>query len=240
MNLFIFGDSYFQYNKHPWIFLNLIKEKINCNLLPYALIGSDLSYTYNRFDVISKSITSNDILIIGLTSFNRKWFFPDLPGTTLPTMIVGNIKEKISKEMIKAVEDYFLYLQNPTMDKVHLKNWLNYLNYFVYDKKIRCLIIPCFDEINEFLKLYKSQWSNLSFAIGDLFSISRNEYCANLTEPYYDLKRNHLCRDNHIILADKILDWINFDSDVVLNGFYENIITDEVLRIPNWHDLELL
>lgn len=143
-------------------------------------------------------------------------------------------------------------------------NWLDMLDGFVLSRQVRCMIIPSFPDSRSLIEaselairggkvaygsvrdaderfhssIGRARWPNLGFSTGgDLFSVYRAE-CANydILPPSADMRRNHLCRDNHEILAARVTSWVKHGDAVMLDGFREGLITQRTLAVEDWYD----
>ena len=86
--LWTFGDSYFLAASHEFEIYEFEWLRIVSNTLKdhehhaKGLDGTALSYTYSAFYDHRLEYQNNDIFIIGLTSYRRKWFWQNKPRIT--------------------------------------------------------------------------------------------------------------------------------------------------------------
>lgn len=178
---------------------------------------------------------SGDLMIACLTGFDRCWFFPELPECcSVCNMESPKAIERLSMAERNAVLSYYQYLDNDGPRKVHLLNWIDLVDHFVVARNLRCLMIPSFPDPRELIQLHRGRWKNVDFFDGDLFSVSINEWQHPGTMSPSDRRVNHLTRDNHRVLAGKIIGWIENGSAMVSTGFLSGIISPEIASKEGW------
>ncbi len=271
MKLFVFGDSYAVHLPIPeWTWVENLRVAMNADgITARAVYGASLDWTYHQFEVSKDLISEGDIIIVVLTSLDRRWFFPGFPGVTTAVSLDAS---DAAKHLPAGAKDAALmhrrYLDNAELPALHLINWLDMLNFFVEARKARCLIISAFPDAQLVICSENNQWSNwridcgtpylskstVSTFIGTKrwtnisFSSGHNLFFVNGSEsksygtvpPRSDFRYNHLCRDNHAVLSSKILDWIVNGKEVVIDGFHADLINAQTLAISNWYEIELI
>ena len=209
-------------------------------------------------------MSPGDMILLILTSIDRVWFFRDIPYISNPSSLDAcGIDGNLSFDQKSSVLKYYQHLHDQDQAVLQLVNWLDMVNHFIKDNMIRCLVIPAFPDSHHVIDSKtrtwtsfeishgiakpsatsfiassgKERWANIDFSSGgDLFSIYEKE-CSTpgMLLPALDKRENHLCRDNHEVLAGKVQDWICTGKSVELTGFHEGIITKEVLSIDRWY-----
>ena len=251
---------------HGWTWIGAVGSSIGADeIRANAVYGSALSWTYHRFELARSSIAPGDVLLVALTSIDRVWFFPELPYFSSPLSIgSGDADGHLSRPQCQAALAYYRYLDDQDQRVLQLVNWLDMLDAFVLSRRVRCLVLPSFPDSRSVIEassiplrdgrvaygsvrsagerfhscIGRTRWQNLGLSSGgDLFSVYRAE-CANydILPPPADMRRNHLCRDNHEILAAKVTGWVKDGESVVLDGFREGLITKRTLSVENWYD----
>lgn len=243
MTLWVFGDSYAeQYNglKEQWIQCtsNRLEQNIRC----YGLVGSSAEYTYNTLLNVKNEIKEQDIIIIMLTTHSRRWFFKDYPNHTAQPAPGTDFKQPVSiynstgfDDVDNALSLYEDCLNNLIVFETYLENFLHNLNYFTKKLNLHTILIPNFYDTQYFLNNKKKMFSNIYFANGIMVDISLNEFTKEYFIEYNtsqkDVRINHLLKDNHLILADKIVDNIKNKSNIDLTtNFNKHIITKEKMN----------
>lgn len=194
----------------------------------YSVAGVSQDYIFQQLDKeVFPNITQDDYLIIVPTDRSRFWFFQDDPGLSNFSSVAGTgsigIKKYIQEEEKQnSVLGFISHIQREELDTLWNTWRFGWLSYKV--KNLRPpLILQGFDNDN-----LSEVWENLNFSKGSLSKVQQKE--CNEGDPFVwwkgkDLRYNHLCISNHIILADKIYDFFVNDNVVDLNiGFCKNIL----------------
>lgn len=266
MKLWIFGDSYAVHlPRFSWTWIERVKSVTGAaDAVSCAVYGAALHWTYHCFETKRSLISPGDVVVVMLTSLDRRWFFPDIPyiSNAIGVDASGTV-DIISSGQKRAVLAYYTHLHHQEQEVLQLVNWLDMLDLVVRDLVIRCLVIPAFPDSRNIIEASELAWSefsirngmstrltdpartmsgtqrwhNIDFARGgDLYSIYQNEFTTlGMPAPGMDLRENHLCRDNHEVLAQKISAWITRAEPVILTGFHERVITEKVLDLEGWY-----
>ena len=234
--LWIIGDSYCftppsESNENIWS-VSLAK-KLNYDLENISSLGTCQDWSMFAINHEKHKITVDDQIVIVLTDPARFWFFEDMPDIT--NSWITDFDKAVGSDRAKAAEGYFKYIQRPSLDILmlnHRLGWLNNLSSVKKWKKI--IVIRGFEQFIPDIEEY----TNLQFAIGDLYKVSYNE--GVLETAGTDIRFNHLCLSNHKILSDKIANSIISNNDLDLTtGFIENIYSKEMLKDPELCKAEL-
>lgn len=212
--LWAFGNSWIAsdltFNSNTWI--NQLPKKLNLELLNYGKTNTDQAYAFDTFNQYKKNFKSGDIVILTLSSTSRTIFLNDYNKNKL------------------AIKHYYLYLDNQIIQNVFLENFLYNADYTANKHNVKIIILNCYADTGEFLKMKKYSYKNLSIIHDCLYNISINEMKQKLKKTKLEdmsgeSRLNHLCRSNHDVLANKIVDYIEHNIDINLhNGFIENIL----------------
>ena len=238
MTLYIIGDSYATHKKQSkkykhledtWVertgtFLN---EKIISN----SKVSVTVEYIFHKFNNIVKDIKNNDIVIITVTYFERRWHFRKKPLK----IFFANEEEQ------EALDYYNNHLRHFTeLHETYLENFLFHVNYISKKFNLHTIIIPTFYDSANLIAKINDNFQYLNFAnksLGELSLLELKEECRNDDVLKWiqvkDPRVNHLTRDNHIILSNKIIDNIknktelDFNTEFNSNFFDYNLSTDK-------------
>ena len=235
MTLWCFGDSYITSKNNNWT--SEIATYLECDEKNFGICGSSLEFMYSMFD--QATFDDNDYVIIVLTEINRRYFFPQYPDVSTPTL-PDSVLSKVSRLERKAMNQYFIHLNNDSVHKANLKNFLYHVQYVTERKNLTTIVFNCFSDY-EFIN--NTNYPNLVLVPGTLFSISAGEI---ENSPWFyqkfgnmDIRANHLCLTNHRILADKVINYYKTQTPIVLDGFVTDIITDNNYRDLIFQEAEL-
>jgi hypothetical protein len=240
MTLWTFGDSFAQPFDHPKQWLNQVATTLRHEHKAFGYSGSALEYTYRKFYEIRNDIHDNDIIVISLTDLHRKWFFKHEPN------IWKTYLNEDCKELAQAMDSYRLHL-NSNVDVAHT-NLYNFL-YVVNDisEYTRTVIVANFYTEYELLNKWAAEFNNLHIAKGVLFEVSLSEFSRTVKKKEGfenflagDSRANHLTRSNHTVLANKIIDCVNYNKTVDLTqGFVSSTIDEAILEDSHFVNNEL-
>jgi len=222
MTLWIFGDSFsvatYAMTKTPPTFMPWT-DQITLQLgfeehHNYAEWGVSNDFILSQLFKFADNIQPNDYVILQLTECSRQWFFKDKPHFSNFKSIV-NADTELSKQEINACNEYMKYLQRDEIDK--------------HRYGITCLAI-------EQLKTMFNTWHILVLpgfhsyhnVNGTLIDICNNEFAEStkIDQWYakhdrFDPRPNHMSKNNHKVLADKIIDYFKFGTSLDLTVGFE-------------------
>lgn len=214
---------------------------LNTNVNSLALTGTSLDYMYQKFMEVRNDIAENDVILISVIGFEREWLFKDYPHKSM--LFAPPNDDRRYKE---AIEYYIRYLQSKELQELKLINFLYNLDYLSKQKNLKTILIIPYVDIGEFLNYKKDLFPHLHIAKGLLIEVSCNEIEKNILrrQQYInfddDRRLNHLTRSNHIILSQKIHNWITQEIPVDLTeGFVENHYTDDAKKNTEFIKYEL-
>lgn len=253
MTLWVFGDSFAEHFpglKDQW--MERVASEFKTNVSSFGLAASSLEYTYHKFNSNRHNIKPDDIIIVTLTSYSRRWFFKYYPGDLVkiynqgsfddyketaksPT---GNIKEQ------EALQAYSESLVHNELQETYLLNFLYNLDYLTKKLNLKTIVMINLYDINQLMKDKRDLFSNLYFPDNMMLDIFLGEftkdYMIDFTEATIDLRINHMVRSNHIVLADKIIDHIKNNKNIDLaQGFTRNIVSNKSLNDSKFINDEL-
>jgi hypothetical protein len=244
--IYLFGDSFAQctykedtllYQKtYPAILANHYKTKVKS----YARGGVANSFIFKSFNDLFggiKKFNDDDIVIINITASSRIWFWENSPELTDTKKVQAAWK----KEYVKFFE------RGVNVRELHnfYKFYQLYMHFFYFEERERTLIenfilslikrtdnlnkppiiIPCFDDEWKWTKkIVKKKKLPIIVPNLHLDDISRNEIKGTIpTTHNWECRINHLMPENHLILADKI---INADKNTNNINFKSNFKKD--------------
>ena len=203
--LHIFGDSFSQPFKEDWVWPNQIGKKLKVNALSnnsHIGVSNDWIFSNIREAILGKQkvpLIKNDVVIFVLTSPHRYWFFKDKPQFS--NYMISNWDEFVPKNKIDAIKGYTNHIQRDELDLIRMEFQVGWLKQMHNQIGFDLLIIPGFSLTVDF--------SGIPEVLGDLTgSVSNAEFVTpgedtNWYRQGIDTRYNHLCKDNHDILADK-------------------------------------
>jgi hypothetical protein len=228
--LYTFGDSFIatRSNMKPdWSWTSLIATTYNTIEVPFGVHASSSQYTFNKFEENRDKFVKDDIVIIMLTLENKSNFFSDRPKLAIDWAFEVNDDPFIEQEKI-AVEMYYKYLYNIDNVVVNTMNFLQSVEDVTIRKQLKTFVFTGF--INSFHPT-KERFPNIRFANGNLWDEQIKEISDkslfNFLDYYKftnDPRLLHFTKDNHKIIADKIIASIqNNDSIDFTIGLKQNV-----------------
>jgi len=116
----------------------------------------------------------------------------------------------VSSQEREAFKNYFLHLMSDELTELKMFNLLNYVNNYAYYLDNKPLVINTREQIYPETILY-----NCDVALGDLMKVSTSEFESKtiwdqMTKHglFKDPRCSHLTKENHQILANKIIEYI--------------------------------
>lgn len=239
--VWIFGDSYAALHEGhidssilpentQWG--QILGNKLDYNVINLGVGGSPFEHSTKCFYDSLSSFKENDLIVVCLTSFTRKWIFEDNPTYSFLSMFKRMLmEEKITKNDYDFYSRYFGEIHNHTIEKRHALNWVTSVAYHANLKKVKCLIIPCFSSSRlDLTSLYNKNFYKVSGSLWDDVSLKEFTYESRLPANTMDPRRNHMCPENHEILADKIFTTVTSNSVLDLkSGFKTNLYSGKEL-----------
>lgn len=236
MDIWFFGDSFSTDHREgpsteqQWH--RVLSQRLGSGYHNFSIPGSSLGYTYYKWHEIRDQIQPGDLAIVTVTQPSRRWLCGDRPAWNTNPLTLADTEwfdwDASPREMKVAALQYFKYLYHEHEDKALLYNWLCSIDR-VANRGVRVLLLPCFLDTDEIIKLYKTEFPHIAFAQGYLLDVGSKEHVMKYHRVVTDGRLDHLCLPNHSVLADKILDWYEDGKAVDLtSGFYTDIIADDL------------
>ena len=237
--LWVFADSYgdsdlaIRFCSYP-SYIDIISERLNLEVYNHSLVGCSNEYIMNEFFNNLENINKDDIVIVVLTEISRKWFHENLPDVTHINQLMRAIDNNwfdIDKILTSSDVEFYCRMLVENNESFCVNNSLNYLQMMIdtlstYQKDIEftCVVVPAFIQP-------KTIRDNVTHGLNEtLLSISNNEFVDSVfSENYLEFRRNHLTEENHVILADKIIEAIENNTHINLG---DGFISNNVKNIP--------
>lgn len=200
MTLWIFGDSYAQANNVPEQWMYKTANELNTEVKSLATNGTALEFTYQRFNIARKRINKNDVVVIVLTDFDRRWFFKQYPE-----FAEKDVSPTDNKKENKAIRLYRDYLDHKEIHRTYLLDFLYNLHSLTEELSLHTIVLPVFADVEEFLTDKKDFFPLFNFAEGKLIDIAKNT----------DVNLNYMTQNVHEILTQKLLD--NIKNNTAIN-----------------------
>lgn len=224
-------------------------EGVNCSR---DGVGFDYIVTQFTYMAIDDEINSDDLIILGTSSWDRKWMVRDHPGAShLVNLTYDTFKSCILKDchpserpaitkQMEIAADYYIHSWNGPAAFVEQIAYLNHIRSISKELNLDVLILPTFEHylIDSSYNQFVSHNTNYQVS-GFLNRTSMNEFAgSDLDERYalrekffntewnagYDIRPNHFSVENHHILVDKLCDTITNNTPLNLSeGFVEDI-----------------
>ena len=233
MTIWTFGDSFTRHFRELKHFENLsdtwvekTRKLLNHDIVSFSKPLSCIEETFLDFDNIRSKLSSNDIVIMSVTNLERRWFSKNNP------LRIINLNKKEKTAINKYIEHLHFQFD---LQEIYLVNFLHNLNDITKRLNLHTIVIPSF--LNEFnvLENIKDDFNEINFPNAPMARISVYELKSNakMIDFGSDLRTNHMSRDNHIIMTDKIIDNIKNKTPLdFTNGFKENFLDEDLLNDP--------
>lgn len=223
--IWTFGDSFSKHFKPSKYFRNLddtwiertatiLGHKVTSNSKPLLT----LEHIYYNFNNIRQKLQPEDIIIITVTNVDRRWFWKDTP---LKILFLNEIEQN-------AVNKYKEF--NDVQD-IYFTNFLYNLNHITKKLNLHTIVLPCFPDGEQLVNSIKDNYDAIHFGNIALGLVSGQEFKNDLdfSNLFKDDRVNHFCRDNHIILSDKVIENIKNKTPIDLTtGFKQNFYDDSI------------
>ncbi len=212
--LWIYGDSYaatFEYLPATiWPWTNQVGDTLDFKIINKAMHGSSLDYMmYESFND-SFNFNEDDTCIFVLTQLSRSWQIKKEPGSSY------------------TVNRHYDIDHHADLRKMFLECWIHLMEKRTEHLKLRPLIIPAWDPEIEYRP------KNIGWAKGELSKSSFDEIIfppnTSKEHPDTECRFNHLCIENHTILADMVIDWFLTQKTIDSENLLKEIIPLEQFK----------
>lgn len=243
--LYILGDSFSYPHKTekklwPVLAAEYLEHNLNekIEIVNQSIIGASQDYVWRQLDKVLSEITSNDFLIIVLTSSDRFWFFEDRPEHSNIASI-RNVQQVAGSdiELQNAVWGFITKIWRSSLAQQLQEHRLGYLAYHVLSKNLKNpIILKAFEDS----VIPEEKYTNLLFSKHSLAKIQLEEFekfeglfsggDVLMAKEYWhhlDCRYNHMCLSNHIILGKLVGESLhnNVTIDLGSDEFHKKLIT---------------
>lgn len=237
--VWLFGGSYADMVNEPE-FIDQWGHQLGYPIQSLALGGTSTDYIYEKFNEVRDQIDHDDIVIVVLTSLDRRWFVRDDPANSPWIHHVKN--KRYNRHYTEAVKSYLLYLEHREIYKSYLTNFFYNLHDLTIKKNLHTIIMKSFS----FDRISFKEFPQFHVAKGCLYKVSENEFDLQFSKKYpelvkgNDIRTNHMIKSNHKVLANKITRNIKKKSPIDLNrGFVKGVLNKRSLNNSKFKDKEL-
>jgi len=238
--LWAFGDSALwernfltgDYAHETWI--NILADDLNLKLQNHALGGTSIEWVFYTYHRALENIKKGDVVILALTSINRRWAVSRDPAFTQPALLEDLPFSKqlvdfkgYTQEEIRAF-DYLLNNVNAELMQIQLELFIDAVAAHQKEKEFVVITMPS-TTITEKCDISRPNFIN---CYGNFYNIAKREVTPE-TNPRVipDPRVNHIVGANHLILAKKYMEAIRHGGTIDLNnGFVENILGDKEIE----------
>ena len=206
--------------ENNWV--DLVAEKLTgkTDQINDSIAGAANEFIFHRFMDRMNEYKEGDYIIVCLTNENRRWLIEQSPH--LSNFANANIRDGITKQEYKAVQQYVKYLYSDMASRAIYDSvlWATiHAAINLESLRVKMLILPGFHPING-VKGTLTEVSNAEFD-----SIKTRDVFYKKTN---DSRWNHFSEENHKILADKVCDFFtDFKMVDLTTGFKSNIYTKD-------------
>lgn len=221
--LIIVGDSFCVLAGSQDPFLNWCQQTaktLKRELLLCAGMGISQDWQWDQLIKLLPDITPDDKLLVVMTHLERKWYREDKPGYT--HVHVANLPDEIGYETAEAVRQYVTHLQRPSLDLQHMAHRLGWLSAQAVRLKLEYVwVLQAFGPMwyvpqiaSNWPDIYKILYLNdlprLLVSEQNLYDdVQEREMIAgedtNSVFKGVDARYNHMCRDNHTVLSQCVV-----------------------------------
>lgn len=232
--IWTFGDSfskhfkpskYFNHLEDSWVerTATILGHKVTSNSKPLLT----LEHMYYNFNSVRDNIQPNDIVIVTVTNVDRRWFWKNSPLKIL--YLDDNEQEAVNK-----------YKELHNTQDIYFTNFLYNLTNFTKKLNLHTIVMPSFADGEELVNSVKDDFDAIHFSNIALGTASSHEFVKDFMfdELFNDNRVNHFCRDNHIILSDKIIDNIKNKTPIDLTtGFNQHFFNKDIAKDQLFDDI---
>lgn len=239
----IYGDSFSADLGMEWQYIHSLAKYLNMPMVNTSLFGCANEWILKNlmYDIIYEVIQPDDFILVVTTSETRQWFFKNSPDISNFNGL-SDLQFALVPQEISAIKSYVTYLQNENLNmQRHFANssLLKNLLEAVETLGCRTLLLPGFfdpkmsNPANKWLEsyIYKSPSCAGSLNNDVCFEeFDRMETSITWYRKYQlpDIRANHMLKQNHYILYNKIVDYLENGVAIDLTtGFNTKIITPD-------------
>jgi hypothetical protein len=219
MKIGIFGDS-FSGSNGPTSWTTLLKNSFDL-VENYSEAGSSLFHGYTHF---LNNYKKFDTIVFTITAPGR--LYTDIPTPDLcicnlfvveHLLSLDNIKQNSHYDIIKAAEQYYMYLQNSKFDLFVHNAVLEKIVKLTQEQNIKLIMLPCMREAKESMP-------ELFPCCGDEFHLS---LINDLEREFFKIPHTGM----HFERKDRLQNHISDENNLILANLVEKIINNEDIKI---------
>lgn len=228
--LWIFADSFgaepnaaynFQ-NRDDWTWWKQAAERMNLHAMPCCDWGVSNEWLYYAMKTEYQNMVPGDKLVLITTDPNRRWFFKDYQSHA--NIWNRELEKDLGKPRAQAIKQYLTHLtENPILSECYHETLIGWAYTVFNSMDITVCAIPGF--ANTPMHVVAGVDDCLSGASnGEFASREIMDYHYERTG-YKDSRICHFSRDNHTVLADKVVTFFEDPSQQIdlSTGFVQNI-----------------
>jgi len=241
--LHVFGDSFSALSKTPlnsrvhvaqhpdWQWHVSLANRLGTDLRVTAEFGVANDWISLNLLHCLEDFKSGDKVIVQTTQAARHWFFESKPFVSNVHGIRNNlVKEGIlTKEQAKTLELYYKHIQTEEKDQLQQEKTFSFISsmkWILNHSNVELIILPGFDQPN----IVPIAGAGV---VGTMQTIAKNEFIDhNAGMAWYaqpnlpDQRLNHMCKDNHVILTDRLYDQIKNKTKLnLVDGYYSRFLS---------------
>lgn len=219
--LWIFGDSFS--TKAPnnleyptWTEVVTTRLNVTC-CENFSMNGVSNDYIFYKLAEQFKKMSQDDYVIVQTSQKNRQWFFND---PSLSNYTMGDLAKYITSDQSLALDYFLTQLQNDELDEIRYVQFSLALERMTdVLRHTRMLILPGFVPVHG--------------VTGSLLEVSQGEFKdLSTVKSFYkkdgkvgiDPRHNHLLPENHVTLANKIVEYFTTGNMIDLSCDFKNNI----------------
>jgi len=220
---FGFGDTTESFSA-DWQWSVILSEKLNTKLIVMAEYGVSNDWILLKFKEARQQFSPGDKVIVQATEKSRYLFFKAKPyvSNAHQSRDLSNI---LSKGEQDAITLYWKHFQEEDKDQLRVDAYFSYLNtmkWMLGQNNIDLIILPGFEHPKE-IPIAGPTIEGTMQTISKGEFIDHNAALAWYAQPDRpDQRLNHMCKDNHVILADRLYEHIANKRTLDLAYGYNN------------------
>jgi hypothetical protein len=226
--MWMFGDSFvsplnanYDEDYHPdWTWTKQLATKLNLQTRIIAQPGISNQWISHEIINFYDEMEIGDTVVIVTTELNRNWLFFEKPS--LSNLYMWGLSEFVGEKQFKIIEAYAseFYKQQGLLNVLHYEWFLHWCRSKL-SSKVRLCLLPGFDTTD----IHDTTDSSLA-----LKDIDEQEFEQLMDKPVVDKRMNHMSKENHTILADKVYKFLTENEKIDLSTDFLNSETIQPVR----------
>jgi len=253
--LIVVGDSFAILAGAQDPFLNWCQQAATLLDRPLVLLagaGVSQDWQWAQLNHIWPTITPEDRVLVVLTHCERQWYIEGQP--TLTHVATVNLTDSVGPAVAEAIRQSMMHLQRPQLDLQHQAHRLGWLHSQVHRTGVHSVwILPAFglhwhthgisasweEFVRDFLIEGLSGMHISPHNLMDHVQLQEMTVGVDTNQVFcgVDTRYNHMCRDNHSVLAQCVAEAIQEDRPINLNhsGWLTRVLSPHI-----WHNKEFV